>query len=239
MRHTRSVDELCGHVPPDLRGRSVDEVFGHELLSPPPRPVVPYVVGLDLGQSQDFTALTVIRHTRHPTPGGDRPDFLVHEVVHLRRWPLGTEYTAIASDVAALVARPPLPGCALVVDATGVGRAVVEMVRRAKPDARLVPVTIHGGRAVTGNDAHGFAVPKLDLVARLQALLQARRLKVAALPERELLERELTAFRIKVNVATGHETFEAWRERDHDDLVLAVALACWYGERPGRTLRAW
>jgi hypothetical protein len=30
---------------------------------------------------------------------------------------------------------------------------------------------------------------------------------------------------------TRHETHEAWREGDHDDLVLAVAMACWCGER--------
>ncbi len=25
--------------------------------------------------------------------------------------------------------------------------------------------------------------------------------------------------------------YEAWRESDHDDLVLAAAMAAWYGER--------
>ena len=34
-----------------------------------------------------------------------------------------------------------------------------------------------------------------------------------------------------MNVNSGNETFESWRERDHDDLVLAVALAAWLGER--------
>jgi hypothetical protein len=28
----------------------------------------------------------------------------------------------------------------------------------------------------------------------------------------------------------GHDQHGAWREGTHDDLVLAVALACWYGE---------
>jgi hypothetical protein len=32
----------------------------------------------------------------------------------------------------------------------------------------------------------------------------------------------------KVNLATGHDSYEAWREEAHDDLVLAVSLACWY-----------
>jgi hypothetical protein len=30
---------------------------------------------------------------------------------------------------------------------------------------------------------------------------------------------------------SGKETFEAWREGDHDDLVMAVALAARAGER--------
>jgi hypothetical protein len=30
---------------------------------------------------------------------------------------------------------------------------------------------------------------------------------------------------MKVDSATGHDSYEAWRERDHDDLALAVALS--------------
>jgi hypothetical protein len=30
-----------------------------------------------------------------------------------------------------------------------------------------------------------------------------------------------------VNISTAHDSYEAWREGDHDDLVLATALACW------------
>lgn len=29
----------------------------------------------------------------------------------------------------------------------------------------------------------------------------------------------------------AHVSYAAWREQEHDDLVLAVALACWWGER--------
>src|SRR5262249_20623470 len=48
-----------------------------------------------------------------------------------------------------------------------------------------------------------------------------------------ILAKEMQAFRVKITT-TGNETFEAWRERDHDDLVLAVALAAWLGERIGQ-----
>ena len=34
------------------------------------------------------------------------------------------------------------------------------------------------------------------------------------------------AMEVKVSAA-GNEQFGAWREGQHDDLVLAVALACW------------
>jgi hypothetical protein len=38
---------------------------------------------------------------------------------------------------------------------------------------------------------------------------------------------------VKITPALN-ETFEAWRERDHDDLVLSVGLASWLAENvPG------
>ncbi len=66
-------------------------------------------------------------------------------------------------------------------------------------------------------------------------LLQNQRLKIAeGLPLADILTRELLAFRVKINLSTGHDSYEAWRERDHDDLVLAVALACYEHHSRGR-----
>jgi hypothetical protein len=54
-----------------------------------------------------------------------------------------------------------------------------------------------------------------------------------------VLVKELKAFKVTVTTA-GHETFEAWRERDHDDLVLAVALAVWLSDRsPRGVFQVW
>jgi hypothetical protein len=63
----------------------------------------------------------------------------------------------------------------------------------------------------------------------LQVLLTGRRLQVAHGPEAPQLMRELGTFTVKVS-ETANESFESWRERDHDDLVLAVALAAWFAE---------
>ena len=92
-------------------------------------------------------------------------------------------------------------------------------------------MTITGGDTVR-HDPDGWHISKKQLVSVVQAALQTQRLKVApALSEAKTLQRELSDFRIKVSLATGNESFEAWREKAHDDLVLAVALAVWYGER--------
>jgi hypothetical protein len=59
--------------------------------------------------------------------------------------------------------------------------------------------------------------------------LQNGRLKVAAgLPEAETLKKELLNFRVKIDPKTAHDSYEHWREGDHDDLVLAVSMACWF-----------
>lgn len=192
----------------------------------------PYVVGLDLGQAADFTALAVIERSAGAA-GSDHP---VYAVRHLQRWPLRTAYTQLVSDVTQLLQRPPLKGAtqALVVDATGVGAAVVDLFKEASLGAdNLVPVTITSGADVQGDDRAGWRVPKRDLVGVVQVLLQHRRLKIAAsLREAETLLKELEGFRVKISAA-GNDTWGAWRDGTHDDLVLAVALACWYAEREG------
>jgi hypothetical protein len=40
----------------------------------------------------------------------------------------------------------------------------------------------------------------------------------------------METFQVKVT-ENRNETFAAWREKDHDDLVLALALIIWYGEQ--------
>jgi hypothetical protein len=69
-------------------------------------------------------------------------------------------------------------------------------------------------------------VPKLVLISRLQALLHEGRLKIQKdLPEANNLVSELIDFRVQYTQA-GHLTFNA-REGRHDDLVLALAIACY------------
>jgi hypothetical protein len=184
-----------------------------------------FFVGLDLGQAQDFTALAVLE--RPLVEGSEESSYALR---HLVRWPLGTPYTTIVPAVARLVAAAPLCGSDLVADQTGVGRALVDMLRAALV-SRVVPVTITGGHAVSMTPDGSFHVPKKELVTSLQVLLQGRRLQIArSLPQARTLTRELQNFQVRITAA-ANETFGVWREGQHDDLVLAVALACWWAQR--------
>jgi hypothetical protein len=65
----------------------------------------------------------------------------------------------------------------------------------------------------------------------MQVLLQSGRIKVAdALPEADTLLRELETFKAEVPTKV-EDDLAAWRERAHDDLVLATALAAGEGDR--------
>jgi hypothetical protein len=74
----------------------------------------------------------------------------------------------------------------------------------------------------------------------VQVLLQSGRLKVAAkLALGPLLQSEMLNFRVKIDPVTAHDSYSAWRENDHDDLVLSVAMAVWLGERPRYQPSQW
>jgi hypothetical protein len=192
-----------------------------------------YYCGLDLGQAQDYTALAVVEKTTHRNQlTGELASPSTYAVRHLERYPLGTAYTEIITRLSPLFLKEPLKDCVLAIDRTGVGRPVVDMIKKAKFQARLYPITITGGHTVHDDKENGgWNVPKKDLVGAMQVLLQSQRIKIASsLAEADTLKRELQNFQVKVTTA-ANEQFGAWREGTHDDLVLAVALAVWSAEK--------
>jgi hypothetical protein len=179
------------------------------------------ILSLDFGQSQDYTALAISEHTRVQNVG--------HLVArHLHRFPLGTSYPSIIESVKAMMQDPRLRNAVVICDATGVGRAVLDLMRLA--GLKPIAVTITGGTTET-QEGMNFHVPKKNLVSAVAVMLETERLKVAdGLEFAPLLRHELGNFKAKITLA-GNTTFEAWRESDHDDLVIAVALAAWWANR--------
>lgn len=230
---------------------------------------VEYVFGLDLAQQSDFTALAILKLT---TPDGSRLDSdslpFVNDLVSLTRW-RGVSYPEQVKRVAKLVADPRLrptiktpprpvgggmfymsdaevqaPRPKLVIDATGVGVAVVDMflTPEIRAVADVVPLTITGGDGWR-KDRWGrtgiisYFVSKKQLVSVIVARLQGERLRFR--PGDRLaaeLEDELRNFRLKLS-KSNNEQFEA-REGKTDDLILAVAMALWVGENGrGKVIR--
>src|SRR5215208_2576428 len=140
---------------------------------------IQYSIGLDLGQSHDFTAPAVTEIVRVPTgerepiPGSHivYPDgregremrektHLRYDLRHLERFALGTPYPVMARAIVERLAREPLASgdVTLAIDFTGVGRPVYDIFAEARPRCRLVPIAIHGGDAAS-RDGRGWSVP--------------------------------------------------------------------------------
>ena len=192
-----------------------------------------FIIGVDLGQARDYTAIALLERFEELTGHAAKGRWTTavrYEMPHLERPPLGTSYPDIIERLKDLIARlPDHKRLKIVVDRTGCGRPVVDLMRKEK--LSVIPVTITAGGSVTGNVRGGYNVPKRELVSNLAIIFQAERLKISrALPEAAQLVEELQNFKIKVTLA-GNDTYEAWRESDHDDLVLAAAMGAWYGEK--------
>jgi hypothetical protein len=190
-----------------------------------------YFIGVDLGQAQDPTATAVIE--RAELRGSfDHAQWAYRKEVelrlrYLRRTPLGTPYPRVLAQTVDLTRHPTFGGNVdLVVDATGVGRPVVDLLRDSPRRGRMKPVMITPGELQ--HESNGFyCVPKRDLISGLALLFQMGGLKVAQdLEEGDALVKELLAMERRTT-ASGREQFGSWRQGEHDDMVFAVALACW------------
>jgi hypothetical protein len=215
-----------------------------------------YFVGVDLGKLTDPTALTVmcrslaINAVSGLPEKSSRGDYLNRwECRALKRYRLGTPYLSIVADVLRICNRPELrPRPRLVLDATGVGVAVVEMFTRALvdyPDVECHSISITAGEGFSAVAnltranmvARGqWRVSKIQLIAAIREVLESRRFKVSKDPETgksiefaEVLVRELQNFRERIT-ESANMTYED-RQGTHDDLVLATCLPVWLGSQ--------
>lgn len=180
-----------------------------------------YEIGFDCGQAKDFSAVSILRKEGYR-----------YEVAHLERLPLNMSYPKQVEHIFVLMHRKPLDKATktLCIDYTGVGRPVVDLCE----DRGLNPIglAITAGNSVNWNEERNrVSVPKRDLINILQICAQNDRLKVASgLNFGPVLVKELESFRVKIDPRTAHDSYGSWREGEHDDLVLSVAIALWCGE---------
>lgn len=208
-------------------------------------------LGLDLGQRHDPAAIAILQRTQEPTGSFNHATWEIERELHFRlchteRLALGTPYIEIVSRIWGLLDKlsAPLPGIhsyagtpplrTLVVDASGVGRPVVELIRKggigraashvtihaaAPPRVAIAPVTITASGSPHMDASGEEFVSRRDLITNLRVLLERRLLRISArIHDRQALLKEL----VEVQDRSGSQ---------HDDLVMATALACWRAVR--------
>lgn len=183
-----------------------------------------FFYGIDLGQSQDFSAAVVLEAF---SEGNSR----TYDARHIEQWPLGTPYPQIVADVRATMGRYPLRGdCRLCIDHTGVGRPLYDMFTEV--GLQPIGITITGGAGWHRETGRQWHVSKVMLVGTVQKFLQGGRLRIGrTLKHAGTLQRELRDFRVQVSKA-ANEIYGA-REGAFDDLTLALAVALFVAENPG------
>jgi hypothetical protein len=203
--------------------------------------IVRTYIAADLGQMQDPSALCIVDRAdllwdvRDPVTWQCKRETRF-EIRFLERMKLRTPYPQVVERIREVAMNPALTGPrTLVVDATGVGAPVVDLLRAAKIDCEIVAVAITGG-ANAGTSQRGLirSVPKRDLIVGLQLMFETGQLRIArALRGAEMLHNELMGMRVRIS-ASGHDSYGSGREGQHDDLVLALALACWRAKEPSQ-----
>jgi hypothetical protein len=187
-----------------------------------------FYIGLDLGQRQDHSAVAIVERQdarlAWMTPG--QKMLMVRRV---ERIALGTPYPCVVERVREIVrgVMQSTAECTLVVDGTGVGAPVVELLRSARLGCGVTAVTITGGEKASGS-GWAWSVPKRDLIAGVQLALEKGELRIARhMKDVGALVRELVDVRVTAGLGTGKVRIGADGSGQHDDLVIALALACW------------
>lgn len=143
----------------------------------------------------------------------------------------------VGTSIGRILADPEMrDSLVLTVDATAIGapgyRRIVEAAMKDIGHLSVLGVLVSGvsmGEAKTNDGLR--VVPRQHLIAELQTMFDAGRFKIAdALPLADTLQAELLGFQQKPPTKDP-SSLDGWREAPQDDLVLAVGLACWAGER--------
>ena len=196
------------------------------------------IVAVDLGKQQDYTAINVGERVWKPiepgAPGWVNTELQqqIHKpflrLLHLERLPLGMDFTHQCVRIVQIV-RAAGPNTRVVVDKSGVGDPVVDILRQR---IDVVGVRITGGVGEKPDETRcsDWSVSKLLLVSMTQACFYRKAIRInARMPLASLLVKELQNFQANPTAA-GNIQFSA-RSGQHDDIVLSLALLIWEAER--------
>jgi hypothetical protein len=198
-----------------------------------------FIVSVDFGRDRDPTAIAVSEVIERQAAEykimrkgiiEQRSDMIAKSLMvsHLEQVELKTSYVEVINRLNELLSHPRLvKRCGLVVDATGMGAPLVDMLKAH--GLAPIGVTLTAGEN-ENQSPMGYRVPKLVVVDSIQALLHTQRLAISDAISKEMRDKLMEQMRefVMKNSASGHQGFEARLERIHDDLVIALGLGCWW-----------
>lgn len=155
-------------------------------------------------------------------------------LVHLSQIPLHTEWAAVAGEVEGLIGRclkrEKRSDIQLWVDATGIGDPIIEAylkpIHQKYKNCFLRSVKIVSGDG--GYKPKDKSVSKIHLVDNATVMRERKEFSIAKdlrdKPVIELFEKQIQSFKRKEGKRAGTILYEGMGE--HDDLIIAFALAC-------------
>lgn len=215
-----------------------------------------YIMAWDIAQKRDFTTGIVVKRSTEIIPGSDilkSPDRskVYADIVSIDKFN-DVPYTQVADIIENRMNHVDLRNsCDLLIDGTGIGAAVVDLLREKGLNPN--PIVFTGGGQVHEVTAplgavfknspgqlnplriiRELHVPKEDLKAAGKILIEQDRVSVVpGLRWGGDFKFQMLAFRGKVNEKTGRTKYEADTEGDHDDMVVAYLMIAWWVLRGG------
>jgi hypothetical protein len=205
---------------------------------PAPRDQPPvFLVGLSVGQGAQPTGVAVLERRK---PRSEVP--ATYACRHFRRWLFpATAYPVLVAHLNSILGDARLGGPSLIVEAGPSTKAVLSILRQHR-----LPVKIYGVEVKTSADDRKveslWKLGKGTLIETTRQVIQDRRLAfddkmpqgvITTTPPAQTIYHALATYPYN-EAAMANEAF-ASRDGEYDDLVLAVALACWCGEKCQRT----
>jgi len=230
-----------------------------------------YIAAIDCARKRDRFVITISKNDQLIVEGNEaaeQPDRLIARlaIMYLDQWS-GLPYREMVDKCVRILGHRTLSNnCDLLVDATGVGDPIVEMFHEA--GISVMPIIVTGGKGVR-EVYEGFGsiiapasdrlrglrvmkeihVPKADMVAAGQIMLENRRVSIAKnIKWADELKRQLMHLSPK-NTPAGNVRYESDDNSVNDDIAFCYILTAWWALRrlkdgildasPDRPQREW
>jgi hypothetical protein len=192
-----------------------------------------FLVGLSVGQGLQPTGVAVLERLM-PSGQSQSRSYVCRYLCRYR--PPDTTYPILISKLKEMLRDAPLKDSDLIVEAGPGIRAAQRLLQKHRLQARIHAVEIKAS-ADDGYVDGLWRVTKASVIETTRQVLQENRLAfddrmspkiMATTPSAQTLYQALATYPY-IKSPLANEAFAA-REGADDDLILAVALACWFGE---------